>query len=307
MAKKVVGVYNTELEVIEAVNNLKVSGYAPEEITIVAKNSDESAWIRRESNMETPNSDDLSLESDRNKEDESFWDKVKNFFVSESETYDETDGYTARFNQYGLTNEDAERYNAEVETGKVVVLAPENYSAGRMDTAANGLAADVERNQERNMQLREEELDIDKREVSAGEAQIRKEVHEDTKQIDVPVTREEIYVERKPVNREETAGTASEMKDETIRVPLKEEEVEVRKRPVVREEVEIGKKKVQETEEVFDTVKREELDVGMESNKDVPSYSRELDAAYLEDEDEEERLARRARINSLLNDEDDRL
>lgn len=307
MAKKVIGVYDTEAEVIQAVNGLEAAGYTPGDITIIAKNSNDLFLDGRETDFQTHDAHDLSMHTDqvdRNDEDESFWDKVKNFFVGESDNYDENEGYVSRFSQFGLTDADAERYSVEVETGKIVVLAPEGYTNSVGTTAAtSGLEADVNRNQERKMKLREEELDIDKHEVSAGEVEIRKEVHEDTKQVEIPVSREEIYVDRKPVHREETAGTTGEMKDETINVPLKEEEIEVRKRPVVKEEVEIGKKKVQDTEEVFDTVKREELDVNMDKK---PSRARELDAVYMEDETEEERL-RRAKRNSLFNDEDDRL
>lgn len=316
MAKKVIGVYDTETEVIEAVNNLKTAGYTPEDITIVAKNSDETAWIRNETNLGATTSDDWTSRAETHEEDESFWEKVKDFFTGESEAYDDRDGYTSRFTRYGLTDADAARYNSEVESGRIVLLAPEvvgetttaaatsDFAMDTMDTTDRLDAMGTERNTERKMKLREEELDVDKHEVSAGEVEVRKEVHEETRQIDVPVTREEIYVERKPVNKEDTAGTIGRMEDETIRVPLKEEEIEVRKRPVVKEEVEIGKKKVHETEEVMDTVKREELDVDMGNNRD---RSRELDAVYMEDEDVEERLKRRADRNPLLDEEDDRL
>ena len=48
---------------------------------------------------------------------------------------------------------------------------------------------------------------------------------------------------------------------EEIRVPLSEERVDVQKRTVVTEEVEIGKRKVEGTEHVSDTVRHEELRV----------------------------------------------
>ena len=300
MAKKVIGVYDTEAEVIAAVNNLKVAGYIPEDITIIAKNSNETNWIRSETNLGATTSDDWTSRADRHEEDDSFWEKVKNFFTSESDAYDESGGYTSRFTQYGLTNVDAERYNSEVERGKIVLLAPEK------NVATNDLGLDTERNTEREIELREEELDIDKREVSAGDVEIRKEVHEDIEQIEVPVTREEIYVDRKPVNRKEATGTVGKMEDETIRIPLKEEKVEVRKRPVVREEVEVGKKKVHETERVSDTVRREELDVNVDNSDKTHSNYREPEAAYLE-EDEKSFAREQAERNKLFKDEDDRL
>ena len=307
MAKRVIGVYDTESEVIEAVNNLNTAGYTPEDITIIANNSDETNWIRSETNYGATTSDDWIDPADRHEDDESFWEKVKNFFGSESDAYDGRDGYISSFTHYGLTNEDAERYNAEVERGKIVLLAPEEYAGTTNATAATSeLTMDTERNTEHKMKLREEELDIDKHEVSAGEVEIRKEVHVDTKQIDVPVTHEEIYIDRKPVNKDEVTGTFENIENETIRVPLKEEEIEVRKRPVVREEVEIGKKKVHETEQVSDTVRREELNVNVDNSDKTHSNYKEPDAVYLE-EDEKSFAREQAKRNRLFNDEDDRL
>ena len=49
-----------------------------------------------------------------------------------------------------------------------------------------------------------------------------------------------------------------EIKAEEIRIPVKEEKVNVSKETVVKEEVNVGKRKVQETETVRDTVRREE-------------------------------------------------
>ena len=72
----------------------------------------------------------------------------------------------------------------------------------------------------------------------------------------MPVTREEVVIERHPASGRPAAGSIKE--GEEIRVPLTEEEVRVEKRPVVKEEISVGKRKVQETETVRDTVRREE-------------------------------------------------
>ncbi len=78
--------------------------------------------------------------------------------------------------------------------------------------------------------------------------------------VEVPVTREEVYVERHAVDRRPAERPISDQ-GETIEVPVTEEEVTVEKRPVVYEEVEVGKRTTQETESVDDTVRREELRV----------------------------------------------
>jgi uncharacterized protein (TIGR02271 family) len=120
------------------------------------------------------------------------------------------------------------------------------------------------------LELREEELDVDTREVQAGEVRVRKEVHTEQRNIQVPVTREEVVIERHPVaDREVTGQTLGE---EEVRIPLMEEEVDVQKRTVVREEIEVGKRPVQETKTVSDTVRREEANVETTGNVGIRPF-----------------------------------
>lgn len=119
-----------------------------------------------------------------------------------------------------------------------------------------------------NIELRGEELEVEKRKREAGEVRVRKEVVSEQRSLDVPVTREELVVERHPTAEKRAAsgdlgeaGSAEEM-----RIPLREEEVEVRKRPVVRDEVSLGKREVQDTQHIDETVRREELEVKGEGN-----------------------------------------
>jgi uncharacterized protein (TIGR02271 family) len=97
---------------------------------------------------------------------------------------------------------------------------------------------------EQRMQLSEEELEARKRVREAGDVTVRKEVVTERRQIDVPVTREEVHVERVPATASGEAAGAFEEKE--IRMPVHEEEVEVTKRPRVREEVRVSKTARQE-------------------------------------------------------------
>jgi uncharacterized protein (TIGR02271 family) len=113
-----------------------------------------------------------------------------------------------------------------------------------------------DRDQER-IELREEELTAQKERVEAGEVRLRKEVIEEEKTIEVPVSHEEVIVEKHSVHGRRPAD--GEIGDsEEIRVPLTEEEVRVEKTPVVREEINLRKRQVQDTERVSESVKREE-------------------------------------------------
>lgn len=123
---------------------------------------------------------------------------------------------------------------------------------------------DLDRNatEEERLRLHEERLHVNKDRVQTGEVNVGKHVVESEQSIDVPVEREEVYVERRPVD-EEVSGTdaAAYQEGDTIHIPLTEERVEVSKTDVVSEEIIVGKKKVQDTETVRETVRKEEADI----------------------------------------------
>ena len=128
---------------------------------------------------------------------------------------------------------------------------------------AEGRIPDHWENRDRTRLVRyEEDLDVQKVSREAGEVTVSKRVVEDTKSIEVPVRREEVHVERRPVSDATAQRTRDDaFTEERISVPVMEEEVEVRKvaRPV--EEIEISKTAAEDTRRVDETVRREEFDV----------------------------------------------
>ena len=94
---------------------------------------------------------------------------------------------------------------------------------------------------------------------------MRKEAVSERQNVEVPVTREEVVIERHPVQGREATRTSFEEGKE-IRVPVTEEQVRVEKRPMVREEVAVGKRQVQSTKSISDDVKHEELRVEKEGD-----------------------------------------
>jgi len=133
-------------------------------------------------------------------------------------------------------------------------------SMGRgMSSAVGSSRGSSSKESTQSIELREEELRAQKERVQAGEVRVRKEVVSEERTIDVPVTREEVVIERKPAAGRTAEGRIDE--DEEIRIPVMEEEVRVEKTPVVREEVTLKKRQVQGTERVSDTVHREEARV----------------------------------------------
>lgn len=141
------------------------------------------------------------------------------------------------------------------------------------------------------LELKEEELYARKYPVQVGEVLIRKEVVTEVRSIEVPVTRQEIVIERKPVERRpmdtvEFAGSPDRLEEllaqrlrdlppgQAIRVPIVEDEVVVQTRPVVVEELAIGKRVVEETRRFEGEVKREVARVHTEGNVEPRTESR---------------------------------
>jgi len=119
------------------------------------------------------------------------------------------------------------------------------------------------------LRLREEELQARKTSVETGRVHLGKEVVEEERTLEVPVTREEVTIERHPVDRRPSDQPINATESETIRVPVREERVEVEKQPVVYEEVGVARRVKQETQQVSDSVRREELRVDKDGDGDV--------------------------------------
>jgi uncharacterized protein (TIGR02271 family) len=109
----------------------------------------------------------------------------------------------------------------------------------------------------RRLRLREEELIPRKQSVETGQVRLGKEVVSEQRTLEVPVTREEVTIERRPVERRPSDKPIEET-PRTIEVPVREEHVEVEKQPVVYEEVGVRKEQVTQTELVSGQVRREE-------------------------------------------------
>lgn len=118
--------------------------------------------------------------------------------------------------------------------------------------------SDLEDRDELRVQRSEEELRAGTREREAGSMNVRKRVRTDRESIEVPVKHEEVTVERVPVSGEATEAQIGE--DEVV-VPVTEEEVIVDKKAVVKEELRLQKEVKEDTEVVEEDVRREEIDV----------------------------------------------
>ena len=198
----------------------------------------------------------------------------------------------------GMTKEEAEYYEGELKAGRTIVtvtapgrdsealrvlrrhhgytLADRNQpsAATNMGTQGNLAESRATARASTNTQGSEvvhahaEQLHVEKQNVQTGDVKVRKEVHTEHKTIEVPVEREEVVIERHPVAGQSAAG-ATIHEGQEIRIPVREEQIHVEKQPVVTEEVAVGKRKVQETKRVSDTVRKEEIKVETDGDVNV--------------------------------------
>jgi uncharacterized protein (TIGR02271 family) len=129
-------------------------------------------------------------------------------------------------------------------------------------TSNTGKDDGQEESESTSVPLVEERLNISKRDVTYKEASLIKEPVTETKTVEVPITHEELIVERRPASKSTTS--TSDLKPpvtskEEIKIPLKKEEVEVKKEPYVKEEVVLKKRRVTETKTITEEVKSERL------------------------------------------------
>jgi uncharacterized protein (TIGR02271 family) len=164
---------------------------------------------------------------------------------NEVETYD---GDILRFR---LSEEDIK--------SKYMQDSPPLLSSGH---STNGIEENqAEQEESVSSPLIEEKLNISKRQVTYKEATLKKEPVTETKTVEVPVTHEELIIERRP--HTEATTSQDELKSpvttkEEIKIPLKKEEIEVKKEPYVKEEIVIKKRRVAETKTISE-VKSDKL------------------------------------------------
>lgn len=189
----------------------------------------------------------------------------------------------------GIPEDDARHFEQGFQQGGVLVtvqagarsvaarqaLRESGADLGSMglETARSATVKGSEGDSER-LELREEQLDVETRQVQAGEVRLRKEVVTEQRNIEVPVTREEVVIERHPVSGREASDKTLDDNTE-VRIPLMEEEVDVQKRAVVREEVSVGKRKVQDTKNVSETLRREEARIDTEGEVAIRPFGGE--------------------------------
>jgi uncharacterized protein (TIGR02271 family) len=127
--------------------------------------------------------------------------------------------------------------------------------------------AESKTDKEAKLLLRKEELDVEKNRIQTGDVELSKEIIEEQKTVDVPVTREEVVIERKTLNNEHCDSPITD--EETIRIPVSEERVNIDKHTVVTGEVSAHKRDIEDIRHIDETLKREEARINTTGNPNI--------------------------------------
>ena len=141
---------------------------------------------------------------------------------------------------------------------------------------------DTEIDEEQVLELREERLEVGKDRMQAGELQLRKEIVTETKTVEIPLTREEIVVERRSLDGVDYKGdlaTYAFGDQKEIRIPVSEEKVHIEKKVVPREEIRITKQRIIENEVVSEEVRHEEARIESQGRVMVKTRDERIDQA----------------------------
>jgi uncharacterized protein (TIGR02271 family) len=180
--------------------------------------------------------------------------------------------------EYGTIDRYDEQY-AYVGERKIPVSAFERMDNDRLYLGASGAryfenVGDFGSSDEIRVPVREERLEVEKRQGEMGSVDIHKSV--ETEQVNVPVElrHEEVTVDRVDVkDRPVAAGeVANAFEEGTIRVPVRGEEAVVEKEAVVTGEVVIDREVKTERQTISDTVRTERVDVDENWSRDRAAF-----------------------------------
>ena len=144
---------------------------------------------------------------------------------------------------------------------------PDDGPVGSVAAEHGGLDEDL------RVQRSEEELRADVREREAGQVNVKKSVRTEREVVRVPKRREEVVIERMPVDgeaREASTATVTDIGEDEVVLQVFEEEVVVSKRVVLKEEIRLRKRVVQDEETVEVDLRKEEVEIDEQSARGGP-------------------------------------
>ena len=261
MANKFVGAFDVQSEVIDKIQKLKAQGYREEDMHVAARDDEQLSMVESRTNVQL-----------NPREEKGFMGRFISLLSGEKTARD-------AFDQLGFDKTESDDYYRQLENGKLLLFVDHDSNGSGQHYTESRSRSNPDSVEEERLQLHEEHLRVDKKRVQTGEVNVGKHVVEEEQTIEVPVEREEVYVEHRPVNERTPSTKEGGLKrkpayddSDGVHVPVSEERLEISKKNVVTEEVVIGKRKVHDVETVKETVQREVVDI--EENVDPRNKGR---------------------------------
>lgn len=239
MDTNIIGVYNSQREAVNAIQELQNDGYPVQELSIIAHTEHLDTSLENKTGVHTETFETKNRDSS---ESAGFLNSLASWFDDDRMS---SESAGEKFSQLGMSDDEARKYETYVNEGKIILYSEKMdtatgfTNAGTAEAKANSTYTDgydelrnSVADDEQSLKLREEQLDVSKERVQSGEVEIQKDVVEEQKTINVPVEHEEVYVERRKVDDAADVSSSPISEDETIRIPITEERVEVSKNPL---------------------------------------------------------------------------
>jgi uncharacterized protein (TIGR02271 family) len=136
---------------------------------------------------------------------------------------------------YTLSDVDS-RFGTVAEPARAAAGPARSHAPAAPPAPARASEQGAAQTEEIRIPLMEEEIGIQKVARETGHVRIKKTVKTEEKHFNVPVTREDVVIERVSASGQEVAPELA-FKEQTLDLPLREEEVQVTKRTRVREQI----------------------------------------------------------------------
>ncbi|MBT2648176.1 general stress protein [Bacillus sp. ISL-34] len=121
MGKTLYGVFNTEREIIQAIQSLKEKGVHEGGITVIADKKEDLDFVNQKR--------DPDVDVVTNSNEDSYIDKMKHFFLNEG-----SEDIRNRLGGLGLADNEATAYINEVEAGKFLILLDESETVSAQES-----------------------------------------------------------------------------------------------------------------------------------------------------------------------------
>ncbi|HXF64559.1 MAG TPA: YsnF/AvaK domain-containing protein [Caldilineaceae bacterium] len=263
MAKTAVGLYETQAEARQVVNELISSGFDRNTIHLMLGDID-TRQVYEWSDERTQAADagrrwaeneaiSMLVDSGVPRSDARYYQEALhqgNALVSVTTTDQRIDDAVSIMSSYGIIDMQ-DRIRNWGQTGATGATASAAASAGR----------ELRTGEEEVIPVVEEELRVGKRAVERGGVRVRAHVTETPVEETVNLRQEHVDVERRPANRPVNAADIDALHDEVIEVSETGEEAVIDKQARVVEEVVVRKDVEDRQETVRDTVRHTDVDV----------------------------------------------